>query len=178
MATTEQSIVPMESIAQAILVLRGQKVILDADLARLYGVETRVLNQAIKRNLDRFPPDFAFQLNRKEFANLKSQNVISSGYGGRRKLPLAFTEHGAVMAASVLNTPRAVEVSVYVVRAFVRLREILATHEDLWLKLRELEEHLEARLDAHDDQIGLLMEAIRALMAPLEESDRRIGFRE
>lgn len=92
--------------------------------------------------------------------------------------PMPSTEHGAVMAASVLNTPRAVEVSVYVVRAFVKLRQVLATHEDLWLKLRELEEHLEARLDAHDGQIGLLMEAIRALMAPLEESDRRIGFRE
>lgn len=140
---------------------------------------TQRLNQQVRRNLERFPEDFVFQMTEEESANLKLHFATSrSQHGGRRTRPLAFTEHGAVMAASVLNTPRAVEVSVYVVRAFVRLREILATHEDLWLKLRELEEHLEARLDAHDDQIGLLMEAIRALMAPLEETDRRIGFRE
>ena len=177
--TTEQSIVPMESIAQSIFVLRGQKVILDADLARLYGVTTTRLNQQVRRNVDRFPSDFVFQLSKDDDKRLMLHFATSNaGRGGRRKPPLAFTEHGAVMAASVLNTPRAVEVSVYVVRAFVRLREILATHEDLWLKLRELEERLEARLDVHDGQIGLLMEAIRALMAPPEETDRRIGYRE
>ena len=121
MTETEQAVVPVEAIAAGILLLRGQKVILDADLARLYGVETRVFNQAVRRNEGRFPPDFMFQLTEEEFRNLRSQNVISSQWGGRRYPPYAFTEHGAVMAATILNTPRAVEVSVYVVRAFIRM---------------------------------------------------------
>ena len=174
MITSEQALIPVESIANAILVLHGRKVILDADLARLYGVTTSRLNEQVRRNPERFPDDFMFQITRDEFQNLMSQNATSkSGWGGRRKLPLAFTEHGAVMAASVLNTPRAVEVSVYVVRAFVRLRELLSTHAEISAKLNELF----ARLDNHDAQIAALMEAIHALMTLPEPSSRPRGFR-
>ena len=169
----EQSLVPVEAIASAILVLRGQRVILDADLARLYGVTTARLNQQVRRNLDRFPEDFVFQLREEEFENLMLQNATSSLHGGRRKLPLAFSEHGALMAASVLNSPRAVEVSVYVVRAFIKLREILYSHSDLAHKLDELER----RVDRHDEEIGALIEAIRQLLAPPDSPNRKLGFR-
>jgi len=174
MAEIEYSLVPIETIAQCIIVLRGQRVIVDSDLARLYGVDTRVLNQAVRRNPDKFPPDFMFPLTSEEFSGLISQIVTSNvGRGGRRKLPLAFTEHGALMAASVLNSPRAVEVSVYVVRAFVRMREMLAAHEELSEKLAELE----SRVDGHDENISALMEAIRQLLAPPDPPHRGIGFR-
>ena len=144
------SIVPAERIQQIILLIRGEKVILDADLAALYGVETRRLNEQVIRNLHRFPDDFMFQLTRQELRALISQFAISNGgRGGRTKLPYAFTEHGAIMAASVLNTPRAVEMSVFVVRAFVRLRNFLATHKELAEKLAELER----KLESHDEQI-------------------------
>lgn len=139
-------LLPFDTIARRIFVLRDCKVILDADLAVLYGVTTKRLNEQVRRNADRFPSDFMFALRDEEFANLKSQFATSSfEHGGRRKLPNAFTEHGAVMAASVLNTPRAVEVSVYVVRAFVRLREAFALHEDLARKLDEIERRVLAR---------------------------------
>jgi hypothetical protein len=167
-----QDAVPIETIAQTILVLRGQKVILDADLARLYGVTTTRLNQQVRRNSERFPADFVFQLTEDELENLMLQNATSS-WGGRRKPPLAFTEHGALMAASVLNTPRAAEIGVYVVRAFIRLRELLATHAELSHKLLELE----IRVDGHDEQITALIEAIRQLLAPEQTSQRQIGFR-
>ena len=178
MTTTQQTIVPVESIAHSILLMRGQKVILDADLARLYGVTTQRLNQQVRRNLDRFPEDFMFQLTREETDSLKLHFATSkAGRGGRRTLPLAFTEHGALMAASVLSTPRAVEVSIYVVRAFVRLRELLGTHAELAETLEELEKRLESRLDTHDEQIAVLMETIRQLMAPPDTPQRQIGFR-
>ncbi len=172
---TEYSLVPIEAIAQTIFVLRGQKVILDADLARLYGVTTRRLNEQIRRNADRFPTDFVFQLSDEEALNLKSHFATSSsGHGGRRKLPLAFTEHGALMAASVLSSPTAVQASVYVVRAFIRLRELLAGHAELSQKLAELE----SRVDSHDEQISAVIEALRQLLAPPEEvPQRRMGFR-
>ena len=173
MVETEQSLVPIETIAQSILLLRGQRVILDANLAPLYGVTTKQLNQAAKRNLDRFPSDFMFQLTDEEFRNLRSQFVTSSRWGGRRYPPYAFTEHGALMAASVLNTPRAVEVSVYVVRAFIRLRQVLAAHTELSHKLAELE----MRVDGHDEQIAALIEGIRQLLAPPETPPRKLGFR-
>jgi len=169
----EESLVPVEAIASAILVLREQRVILDADLARLYGVTTRVLNQAVKRNIERFPSDFMFQVTDAELESLRSQIVISKSRGGRRYQPYAFTEHGALMAASVLNTPRAVEVSVYVVRAFIRLRELLANHAELSHKLEELE----GRVDRHDEEIGALIEAIRQLLAPPDSPNRKLGFR-
>ncbi|MCX7014803.1 MAG: ORF6N domain-containing protein [Candidatus Sumerlaeota bacterium] len=171
---TGSLIVPYESIERSILLIREKKVILDADLANLYGVETRVLNQAIRRNAERFPEDFMFQISSEELAILKSQSVTSSsGWGGRRKLPLAFTEHGTIMAASVLNSKRAVEVSVFVVRAFMRLREMLSGQKELAVKLAELER----KSATHDGQILSLVEAIRQLMAPPPPPKRRrVGF--
>jgi hypothetical protein len=169
----EASIMPVGKIEQAILLIRGEKVILDADLATLYGVGTKVLNQAVKRNINRFPEDFIFQLTWDEAKALRSQFVTSKGRGGRRYTPYAFTEHGAIMAATVLNSPRAVEVSVFVVRAFVRLRRMLAQHKELAGKLEELER----KVGAHDRKIIALINAIRRLMAPPPEPPRKpIGF--
>jgi cell division protein FtsB len=163
-----------EGIQSLILTLRGQRVMLDSDLARIYGVTTGQLNQALKRNLARFPSDFAFQLDRQEFVNLISQIVISRSYGGRRTLPWVFTEHGAIMLASVLNSPVAVEASVRVVRAFVYLREQLMANRELARKFAELEK----RLDAQDESIAALFEAIRRLLEPptAEEARKEIGF--
>jgi hypothetical protein len=168
--------VPTERIGGVIRIVRGHKVLLDADLAMLYGVATRVLVQAVKRNIDRFPADFTFQLTDQEVAGLRSQSVISNarpGRGGRRYRPYAFSEHGALMAAAVLNTPRAVEMSLYSVRAFVRLREALSANRALAKKLDELER----RLDSHDQAISEIVRAIRDLTAPPEPAGkRRIGF--
>ena len=163
-----------EGIESLIFTLRGQRVMLDSDLARIYGVSTGQLNQALKRNLARFPADFAFQLERQEFVNLISQTVISSSYGGRRKLPWVFTEHGAIMLASVLSSPVAVEASVRVVRAFVYLREQLMANRELARKFAELEK----RMDAQDESIAALFEAIRRLLEPPtnEEPPKQIGF--
>src|SRR6266404_8573451 len=153
---------PVES---RILVLRHQKVILDTDLAELYGVPVKRLNEQIKRNQERFPSDFMFQLNPEEQASLRSQSATSkTGRGGRRYAPYAFTEHGAIMAATVLNSERAVQMSVFVVRAFVRLREMMATNRRLAGKIDELEN----RLDTHDSTIQDLIEAIKELMTPEE----------
>ncbi|MHB0913836.1 MAG: ORF6N domain-containing protein [Armatimonadota bacterium] len=172
---TESTLVPVESIAGSIRLLRGQKVILDSDLARLYGTSTTRLNEQVKRNIERFPVDFMFRLTDEENQLLTSQNAISKpGRGGRRTIPYAFTEHGALMAASVLNTSVAVEVSVHVVRAFVKMREMLSTQAEVSLKFRELE----ARLDEHDEHIGALIGAIHQLLAPSEAPDRRMGFRQ
>ena len=159
--TNAQTIVPAERIEAKILLIRGQKVMLDADLAALYGVSTKRLNEQVRRNKDRFPDDFLFQLSAQETENLRSQFATSSAeHGGRRYRPYAFTEHGAVMLASVLNSKIAVEASIQVVRAFVRLRQMLATHKELAAKLAELE----SRLDAHDENITAVFEAIRQLM--------------
>ncbi len=161
-------------IENRIFLVRGQKVLLDDDLAALYNVQVRVLNQAVKRNKRRFPSDFVFRLTGKENRNLKSQIVISSSsHGGRRTLPYAFTEHGAIMAASILNSPRAIEMSVFVVRAFLRLRDTLASHKALAAKFSQLER----RLETHDETIGEIIDAIRALMTPPERPARKIGFR-
>jgi hypothetical protein len=147
---------------------------LDADLAQLYGVSTARLNQQVNRNRARFPSDFAFQPTGEEYGNLMLQFATSSSvWGGRRKLPYAFTEHGAIMAASVLKSEQAVKISVHVVRAFVKLREVLSTHRQLAQKL----EALERRLDGHDEQIQALLAAIRELMTPPPEPPKkRIGF--
>ncbi|HUW19515.1 MAG TPA: ORF6N domain-containing protein [Sedimentisphaerales bacterium] len=168
------SIIPVARVKSRILLIRGQKVILDSELAELYGVETRVLNQAAKRNIDRFPSDFMFQLSKREYENLKSQFVTSSSdWGGRRKAPYAFTEHGAIMAASVLNSERAIQASIYVVRAFVKLRQMLATHKELAKKLTELER----KLQTHDEQIKTLFDAIRELMLPPQtEPKKQVGY--
>ena len=156
-----------------ILLLRGKKVILDSHLAELYGVEVKHLNQQIKRNRARVPGDFVFRLRVGEFESLRSQIVTSKiGRGGRRYLPLAFTEHGAIMAATVLNSKRAMQMSIFVVRAFVRMREALAANQQIVAKLGELER----RLENHDGQIQDLVHAIRELMIPPPPNRRRIGF--
>lgn len=152
----KNDIIPAMPIENKIYVFRGQKVMLDSDLAELYNVETRVLNQAVKRNSDRFPEDFMFQLSKKEFEILKSQNVISS-WGGRRTPPYAFTEHGTIMLASVLKSPTAIEASIQIVKAFVKFREILASQTELTKKIDELE-------NKYDDQFKQVFEAIRQLM--------------
>lgn len=166
-----------------ILTIRGQKVIIDADLAELYGVETRRLNEQVRRNQNRFPADFIFELTSDEFADLKSQFATSS-WGGRRKLPLAFTEHGAIMTATVLSSTRAVEMSVYVVRAFVQLREVLTAHKDLAIKLASLERQMQALALKHESlaqnsrlQLKQVFEAIHELMTPMQPVKKRsIGF--
>jgi len=156
-----------------ILLLRGQKVILDSDLATLYGVEVKHLNQQIKRNRKRFPEDFVFRVSAREAANLRSQIVTSSKeHGGRRYPPYAFTEHGAIMAASVLNSRRAIEMSIFVVRAFVSMREGITANHQLAAKLAELEQ----RLENHDEEIEDLVLAIRQLMIRAVRKRRRIGF--
>jgi phage regulator Rha-like protein len=161
------------SVESRILFLRRHRVILDADLAALYGVAVKHLNQQIKRNQERFPSDFMFQLTAKEHKFLRSQSVTSKkGSGGRRYPPYVFTEHGAIMAATVLNSSRAVQMSVFVVRAFVRLREMLATNKSLAAKIDELEN----RLDSHDSTIQEIIEAIRELMIPEDVPRSRIGF--
>src|SRR5437762_5340623 len=172
----------ISSIESAIYLLRGQRVMLDSDLAAIYGVSTRQLNQQLKRNRSRFPDDFAFQLSTEEFRNLKSQiatsslisqSVTSSGHGGRRKLPWAFTEHGALMLASVLNSEVAVQASVRVVRAFVKLREMIAANAQLAAKLEELER----RFESHDQAVANLFAALKQLLEPSEPTKRReIGF--
>jgi hypothetical protein len=170
----EQNLVPAERVENAIVLLRGHKVIIDETLAALYGVTTSRLNEQVKRNLERFPPDFMFQLTTEEHASLRSHfAILENGRGRHRKyLPYAFTEHGAIMAASVLNSPKAIEMSILVVRAFVKIRSILATHRQLAVKLGELER----KLSAHDRHIVALFDAVRGLMTPLARPKGRIGF--
>lgn len=165
---------PVERIAQSILVFRSQKVLLDAELAELYGVPTKALNQATKRNIERFPDDFMFRLSSAEAETLnRSQSVTGSQkHRDPRFPPYAFTEHGAVMAATILNSPRAVEMSLYVVRAFVKLREVLASNKDVAQKL----DQLESKLRTHDRAILEILKAIRELMNPVQPERREIGF--
>ena len=153
----------VEDITRAILVLRGRRVLLDAELAALYGVSTRRLNEQVRRNRKRFPDDFLFELTTEEFASLKSHFATSS-WGGRRTLPLAFTEHGAIQAATILNSPCAVEISVYVVRAFVKLREVLSTNRELARRFEQLESRINNKLTKHDEAIAAILSAIRELM--------------
>ncbi|MEW6746654.1 MAG: ORF6N domain-containing protein [Planctomycetota bacterium] len=174
------ALIPTERIERRILLIRGHKVMLDADLAELYGVETKALNRAVKRNRDRFPADFCFQLSRHEAdalrfqigtSNMRSQSGTSTGRGGRRYLPYAFTEQGVAMLSSVLRSKRAVLVNVAIIRTFVRLRELLASNAELARKLAALEKK-------YDAQFRVVFDAIRQLMAPPEPGDReRIGFR-
>lgn len=170
--TAGDSLIPVERIENMIFVIRGQKVMLDADLAELYGVPTKRLNEQVKRNAERFPADFMFALTAEE----KAEVVAKCDHLKRLRFsptkPFAFTEHGALMLASVLNSRRAVEVSVMVTRAFVKLREILAGHRELARKVAELER----RTKGHDEKIRSLVEAIRQLMAAPEAKTRRIGF--
>ena len=185
-----------DEIISQIYIIRGRKVMLDSDLARLYGVETRVLNQAVKRNLDRFPVDFMFQLSTDEYSNLMSQIVISSSqisnnvkdinlisqnttssWGGRRKFPLVFTEHGTLMLASVLNSPTAIQASIYVVRAFVKLREILSMHQELSERITDLEKRTFEKLEEHSEQLILVFQALRELVQKKDEPREPAGFK-
>jgi len=176
----------LEPVIQSrILALREQRVMLDADLAQLYGVETRVLVQAVKRNLARFPGDFMFQLSDEEFAALRSQSVISNteGRGGRRTAPYAFTEQGVAMLSSVLGSPRAIAVNIEIMRTFVKVRQLAATHGDLARRLAELEDKTEALAMQHDTfsrntraQLKQVFDALRELATPPDPPKRPIGF--
>jgi hypothetical protein len=180
------TLLPLETITHRILMLRGQKVLLDSDLAALYDVPTKRFNEQVKRNLERFPADFMFQLTEEEWESLRSQiATLKPGRGQHRKyMPYAFTEHGAIMAATILNSPRATEVSVYVVRAFVRLREVLASNAELAKRLDDLERSTEAKAMQHDTfarntraQLKQVFDAIRELMTPpVPQKKRPIGF--
>jgi hypothetical protein len=165
-----KSPVPVDRIEKAILLIRGQKVMLDTDLATLYGVETKLLVRAVKRNIDRFPTDFMFQLSKEEFDNLRFHFGTSSDWGGRRYRPYAFTEQGVAMLSSVLRSERAVQVNIEIMRAFIRLRQMLAGHVELARKLDALEKK-------YDAQFKQVFDAIRQLMAPPEPKRRPIGFR-
>jgi hypothetical protein len=169
----KELLIPAAGIEQSILLIRGQKVILDSELAKLYGVATRALVQAVKRNIRRFPDDFMFQLTREEDETLRSQTVISKkGRGGRRYCPYAFTEQGVAMLSRVLNSDRAIEVNIAIMRAFVKLRELLGTHKDLARKL----EDLERKLGQHDQKFQIAFEAIRQLMGPPPELPQEAAF--
>jgi len=169
-----KALLPIEVIERKILLIRGKKVMLDSDLAELYGVETFNLNKAVKRNIDRFPEDFMFQLTKEEADSLRFQIGMSKtkGRGGRRYLPYAFTEQGVAMLSSVLNSERAVHVNIAIMRAFVKLREILSINKELAHKLAQLER----KIEKHDEEIRLIFDAIRQLMTPPEPKRRRIGF--
>jgi hypothetical protein len=188
---SKSSLLPLETITHRILLLREQKVLLDADLATLYGVETKVLLQAVKRNLERFPEDFMFQLSNHEFNVLRSQSVTSSSealetlrWGGRRTAPYAFTEQGVAMLSSILSSPQAVQVNIAIMRAFVKLRELAMTHHDLAKQLNALEEKTANMAMQHDTfarntrvQLKQVFDAIRELMTPPEPTKKRpIGF--
>lgn len=167
-------IIPIEVIEKKIYLIRGQKVMLDSDLAELYGVETSNLNKSVKRNSDRFPQDFMFQLMKEEADSLRFQIGISKteGRGGRRYRPYAFTEQGVAMLSSVLRSKRAIHMNIAIMRVFVKLKEILSTHKELAGKLSELEN----KIERHDGEIELIFDAIRQLMAPQEPSKKKIGF--
>ena len=168
-----------EAIISKIYLIRGRKVMLDRDLAELYGVETRVLNQAVWRNEKRFPEDFMFQLADGEFKNLISQNVISS-WGGIRKPPLAFTEQGVAQLSSVLNSETAIEVNIQIIRIFTKMRELLLTHKDIFIKLEQMEKKMMkqgGKIQKHDKDIRLIFDCLKQLLNPPQEPRRRVGFR-
>ena len=173
-----KALTPVETITRAIVVLRGHRVLLDEDLAKLYGVETRVLVQAVKRNPERFPGDFMLQLTATEWTALRSQIVISKpGRGGRRYAPYAFTEQGVAMLSSVLSSPRAIAVNIEIMRTFVRMRELLTSNHDLAKRFDQLEARLQKKLATHDEAIAAILSAIRELMAaPPPPKRRGIGF--
>ena len=170
---TSRQIATMEEIDRAIHLIRGQRVMLDADLAKLYGVTTSQLNQQVARNMDRFPEDFAYQLTPQEFTDLKSQIVTSSsGRGGRRKRPWAFTEQGVAMLSSVLKSPTAVRVNIEIMRAFVRLRRLMATPGELVEQITKLAETVEL----HDDQINVINQVLQQMLQKPASPRRAIGF--
>jgi hypothetical protein len=163
--------VPVQRIERSIFLIRGHKILLDSDLADLYGVKTKYLIQAVKRNIERFPPDFMFQLTNDEFDAMRSQIVTSKGKGGRRYLPYAFTEQGVAMLSSVLRSKRAIQVNIAIMRVFVRLRELMLSHRELAHRLAELEHHVKY----HDKQIQSIFEAIHRLIS-IPKKQKKIGF--
>jgi hypothetical protein len=171
-------LVATDQITRAILVLRGQRVLQDSELAALYGVSTKRFNEQVRRNRKRFPVDFMFQLTAEETGSLRSQfATLKAGRGKHRKyLPYVFTEHGAIMAATILNSPHAIEMSVYVVRAFVQLREVLTSNKELARRFAQLETRLDKKLTTHDEAIAAILSAIRHLMHPPVPKRRPIGF--
>jgi hypothetical protein len=183
MAEPEEKVATLELIAapaieKRILVVRERQVMLDEDLADLYGVETRALVQQVRRNEKRFPEDFMFQLSPDEFDSLKSQSVISSGgHGGRRKRPLVFTEQGVAMLSGVLRSDRAIAVNIEIMRAFVELRRVSISYASLQNRLDTLERELTERLDQHDEQFGQIFKALHQLLSPPPRQKRPVGFR-
>jgi hypothetical protein len=168
--TKKKALVPIESIVRKIIFLRSEKVLLDRDIAELYGVETKVLKQAVRRNIKRFPSDFMFELTKEEFENWRSQFVTSKrDKMGLRHRPMAFTEQGVAMLSSVLRSERAIEVNIAIMRAFVQLRKMVAAHKDLARKLAALEKK-------YDEQFKIVFDAIRELMTPPTKPQRKIGF--
>jgi len=163
------TVIPIERITSKIYLIRGIKVMMDTDLAELYRVETKVLKQAVRRNIDRFPDDFMFELTRDEFDNLRSQFVTSS-WGGARYLPMAFTEQGVAMLSSVLNSKRAIQVNIQIMRAFTKLRQMLSTHEELKKKIEAMEK-------TYDENFKVVFEAIRQLLEIEDKPRKKIGFR-
>lgn len=164
-----------EVIMNRIYLVRGQKVMIDRDLAELYGVETRVLKQAVRRNTHRFPEDFMFEMNKKEFENWRSQNVTSNDTDkmGLRYAPFCFTEQGVTMLSCILNSTRAITINIQIIRIFTKLREMIITHKDILLKL----EQLENKVTGHDENIQMIFQALKQLLNQLTEPRRRIGFR-
>jgi hypothetical protein len=169
----ETNLTIIEGIEEKIYLIRGQKVMLDSDLAVIYGVETKILNRAVKRNLNRFPTDFMFQLTNEETKLLRCQfGTSNKGRGGRRYLPYVFTEHGAVMLASILNSPMAIEASIKVVRAFVHFRTILMLHQDLAERIEELEQ----TVDKHDEKFKVVSQLLTQILGDRKRKTRQIGF--
>jgi phage regulator Rha-like protein len=165
------NIIPIDNVEKRILMVQGHKVMIDKDLAELYGVETKVLIQAVKRNIDRFPSDFMFQLNNQEVVRLRSQFVTSkTGRGGRRYLPYVFTEQGVAMLSTVLKSERAIKVNIAIMRAFVKMRQMIASNAQFARKLETLEKK-------YDKQFAVVFEAINALMAPPDKKQKKIGFK-
>jgi hypothetical protein len=167
-----KSLIPVEKIESRIYLIRQQKVMLDFDLAELYGIETRSLKQAVRRNLERFPSDFMFQLTKEEHRFVRSQNVILKRGQHSKYLPFAFTEQGVAMLSSVLNSKKAVLVNIEIMCAFVKIREIISNHKELANRLKELE----VKVDIHDQNIAEIFEVIRQLLAPPEKPSQKIGF--
>lgn len=173
----QSAIISEQKLENKNYLIRNKKVMIDSDLAVLYGIPTGTLVQAVKRNVSRFPDDFMLRLDEKEFESLRSQFVISKeGRGGRRYLPYAFTEQGIAMLSSVLNSERAIQVNIQIMRTFTRLREFLATNENLRRKIEAMERKFSGKFKKHDRQFQAVFEAIRRLVAPPEKSRRRIGF--
>ncbi len=169
---TKAMIIPDELVINKIYLIRGQKVMLDEDLAELYQVETKRLNEQVRRNIERFPDDFMFKLTHNEFENLKSQFATSS-WGGRRKLPLAFTEQGVSMLSGVLNSEIAIRVHIQIIRVFAKMKELLLTHKDILLQL----EKIEKKLTGHNEDIQLIFKYLKQLLNPPQPPRNKIGFR-